>query len=153
MTRSDAFAIDPDQLLDAVPVTNQSVRLEMRDDGMIVFLPLQRRWWMQPPFSWLMNYRTERGLALDSLGREVYEACDGQSTVESIIEAFAQRHQVRFHDARLSVLQFLRSLVQRNAVALVVAEDDEPRPAGPKMSVKTRRQRKARAVRRKEALA
>jgi len=49
----------------------------------------------------------------------VLEACNGEATVETIVEGFAARHQLRFHEARQSVLSFLRMLVERRVIALV----------------------------------
>jgi len=63
---------------------------------------------------------------LDALGRQVFVACDGSRTTEQIVEEFAERHRLRFHEARLSVLTFLRSLVERNLVALVASKDAPP---------------------------
>lgn len=114
---------DPGLLLDLVPVPNRAVRAESAGDGLLLWVPIQRRWWMGPPFSWLLPFRAERGIALDGLGRQVYRACDGIRTTEQIIEAFAVEHRLRFHEARLCVLTFLKSLVERNLVALVAVEE------------------------------
>ncbi len=112
--------IDPELILDAVPVRNQAVRSEKYGEGLLLKTPIAPRWWMGPPFSWLMAYRKERGVALDKLGAEVWEACDGDTTLETIIERFADRHRIRFHEARISVMQFLKMLVQRKVMAVVV---------------------------------
>lgn len=112
-------AFDPAQLLDTVPVANEAVRRVNRDRGMLLWVPIQKRWWMGPPLGWVLPFRPEKGIALDTLGAEVYSACDGATTTEQIIERFAEQHKLRFHEARLSVLAFLKSLVERNLVALV----------------------------------
>ncbi len=112
-------------LLDATPVANQAARIEKHGEGMVVYLPIRRRWWMKPPFSWAMPYRDERGVALDKLGTEVYRAVNGRRTVEQIIDAFAEAHRLRFHEARLAVMQFLRMLAERNIVALAIPDTDE----------------------------
>jgi hypothetical protein len=112
--------VEPERILDAVPTPNSAVRLERRGESVVLFVPLRPRFWTGPPFSWLLPFRKERGYALDALGQEVFTACDGERTLEQIIEAFASRHRIRFHEARLAVTQFLRSLSERNLVALVV---------------------------------
>ena len=115
-------------LLDAVPVANQAARVESYGDLVVIYLPIRQRWWMRPPISWALPYREEKGVELDKLGTEVYRAVDGKRTVEQIVESFADQHKLRFHEARLAVMQFLRSLAQRNVVVLaipeVVGEDD-----------------------------
>jgi hypothetical protein len=79
------------ELLDTVVVHNAAVRAERRGGAFILWVPIRRRWWMR-----------------------------GDRTLEQIVEEFAARHQVRFHEARLSVLAFVRSLLERNLVALTL---------------------------------
>ncbi len=113
-----------DRLLATVPVANRAVTAKRLGEGMHVVLPIRRRWWNSPPFSWLLPYREHRTVALDALGREVYEAVDGHRTVEQIVERFAHTHRLRFHEARLSVMQFLKMLAQRNIVILAIPKGD-----------------------------
>jgi hypothetical protein len=108
------------QLLDAVPMCNRAVRVERRGNALILWVPIQRRWWMSGPLGWFLPFRGEKGIELDALGQQVWQACDGERCIEEIVEEFAAEHRVRFHEARLSVMQFLRALMQRNLVALVV---------------------------------
>lgn len=111
--------IDFERMLLAVPAVNAAVRVERGQDGIVLFVPLRERPWTR--FArWIFPLRTERGYALDRLGEEVFEACDGKRTLEAIVLAFAERHQLRFHEARLCVMQFIRMLSERNLVALVV---------------------------------
>ncbi len=120
-TRRASETLTEEQVLDAVPMRNQSVRVEWRgSDRVVIYVALKQRWFMQPPWSWLLRVRKEAGYELEGLGREVWEACDGKRTVEAIIDGFAEKHHLRFHEARLSVLAFLRQLIQRGMVVLVV---------------------------------
>ena len=109
-------------LLDSVPVANEAARVEKHGEGLVVYLPIRPRWWMSPPMSWVLPYRTERGVALDPLGSEVYRAVDGRQTIEQIVVAFAESHRLRFHEARLAVMQFLKMLAQRNIIVLAVPD-------------------------------
>ncbi|MEX0775517.1 MAG: PqqD family protein [Phycisphaeraceae bacterium] len=111
--------LSPRQLLDAVPVRNQAVRTGRRGGELLLYVSLKPRWFMRPPISLLMPFRKERGTALDTMGQEVWQACDGGSTVEQIVERFAQAHHLRFHEARMSVMQFLRDLTQRGLLVIV----------------------------------
>ncbi len=119
MTATARTAFDSDALLDAVPTPNAAVRAERRGAAIVLWVPLQRRWWNRGVFRWLWPLREEKGYALDRLGQEVWEACDGARPLERIVEDFARRHRLRFHEARVAVLTFLRTLVERRLVALV----------------------------------
>lgn len=113
-------------LLAMIPVRNGAVRSQVHKGTLILYVPTQRRWWMGP-LSLLpgVRFRMEKGHALDRLGEEVWLACDGRRSVEAIVEGFADRHKLRFHEARLSVMAFLRMLAQRNLVALAAGSREE----------------------------
>jgi hypothetical protein len=120
------FAINPDkpvdlsEMLDALPMPNHAVRVEDKGDGALVLhVPIRQRWYNGPPLSWILPFRKERSIALDQLGREVWIACDGKRNVEAIVEAFARDHGVSFHEARLGVTEFLRSLTRRGLIIIV----------------------------------
>jgi hypothetical protein len=125
MTRAKE-KFDATRLLDLVPAVNEAVRVERHGRTIIVFVPIARRFWMRAPFTWLLPLRSEKGVALDALGGEVFEACDGRRTVEEIVEAFAEKHRLRFHEARASVLAFLRSLSERNLLVMALKEGEHP---------------------------
>jgi len=124
VTRPARTEIYDERLLDAVPTRNVAVRSERRGNALVLWIPLQRRWWTDA-VSWALPLRNRKGFALDSLGEQIWQACDGERDVEQIIDEFAARHRVRFHDARVSVLQFLRTLIERQLVAVAVAVGDE----------------------------
>ncbi len=113
--------IDMANLLGAVPVANRAVRERRNGDTLILYVPLRQRWWMGPPFCWMpgVNFRKEKGVALDRLGQEVWKGINGRRSVEQLVERFAEKHKVRFHEARISVMTFLRMLMQRELIAVV----------------------------------
>jgi hypothetical protein len=121
----DAKQPDPSKLLFTKPIVNRAVRIEHHGETLLLYVPIRRRWWMSGPLGWLLPFRRERGIALDLLGRQVWEACDGHQTLERIIEQFAVRHRLRFHEARVSVMQFVRSLVERDLLVLALPEQAE----------------------------
>jgi hypothetical protein len=90
---------------------------------LVLWVPLHRRWWTQAPFSWVFPFREEKGIELDAIGREVWAEYDGRRTLEQIIDGFAARHRVRFHEARVSVVQFSSSLFERRLITVRAPED------------------------------
>ena len=111
-----------DVLLDAVPVSNDAVREERQDGLLVLHVPIRKTWYNSSALSIILPFRSQRGFALDQLGESVWRACDGQQTVEQMIEAFAQTQHIRFHEARLLVVRFLQMLVQRKLAVLVFPE-------------------------------
>lgn len=110
-------------ILFSIPLQNQAVALHRKGEGGILKAPVQPRWWHQQPFRWFVPVREERGFGLDRFGMEVWEACDGERTVEAIAEAFALSHEVTFHEARVAVCQFIRSLTERELLVLQIPKE------------------------------
>ncbi|MBD3320208.1 MAG: PqqD family peptide modification chaperone [Chitinivibrionales bacterium] len=107
------------QILDAVPTRNSAAEQVHKNGSMIVRVPMRKRWYMNPPVSWLFPFSRYRRISLDTPGQEVWEACDGMHTMEQIIDKFAVRHFLSFHEARLSVMEFVRQLMRRGMLVLV----------------------------------
>lgn len=107
------------QTLAAFPTRNAAVREERRGDALVLFVPLKQRWWTAGPVAWVLPLRREKAVALDAIGKEVWQACDGRRALETIVEDFAERHRLGFHEARLAVMRFLRMLAQRKLLVLV----------------------------------
>jgi len=67
----------------------------------------------------------ERTFRLDPIGLEVYEACDGETAVNTIIRRFSRKHRVSEAEAEVAVTTFLKTLIMKG---LVVIEVDRPSP-------------------------
>jgi hypothetical protein len=107
-------------LMEAVPVRNTEVVVERRGSrDVVLHVPLRQRWFNRPPFSWVFPFSSHRAVGLDALGAEVWEACDGRTPMETIIERFAARHALSFHEARTSVVAFLQQLTTRRVIVIV----------------------------------
>jgi hypothetical protein len=112
------------EVLATVPVRNRAVRETRKNESeTVLYVPMRERWFMGPPLSWLMPISKERGMSLDALGREVWEACDGLKRTEQLIDEFAGKHHLTFHEARVSVLTFLRELTRRGVIVMVKQGD------------------------------
>jgi hypothetical protein len=114
--------------LRAVPVRNRSTEQRPLPDGGVAF-SVQAA----PPGVVLGGVKRllkvahrSKTVRLDCLGAEVLQACDGRKTVEEIVDHFAASHKLTFHEARLGVMQFLKILMQHNAVGLAVPESEQP---------------------------
>ncbi|TVR47692.1 MAG: PqqD family protein [Puniceicoccaceae bacterium] len=110
-------------ILHAIPLQNRAVALSRQGRGGVLKAPVAPRWWHRRPFRWFSAARDERGFGLDPYGLEVWEACDGERSVERICDLFAQRHDVSFHEARVAVCQFIRSLTERELVVLQLPKE------------------------------
>ena len=114
------------RMLESAPLHNRAAVVEASGRGeRRLRVPRERPWWLRIPLvAWIVAVGEERTLTLDRLGTEVWDLCDGERTVEGIIEAFARNHRLTFHEARAAVTVYLKSLVQRGALALEMAEEE-----------------------------
>jgi len=118
------------RMLEATPVVNEAAQVSPDGPGLAVTVPLQAPPGRVKPLSWLLLARKERTVRLDALGKQVWDFCDGHRTVEAIVDAFADRHHLTFHESRVSVTEYLKRLVQRGALAVALVD----RPDGPEAS-------------------
>lgn len=113
------------RMLAARAVHNAAARVSDDDGGDVtVHVKSVPPWYMFPPVSWIVPYRAERPAVLDRLGSQVWRWCDGERTVEDVIDAFAREHDLTFHEARVAVTGYIKSLVQRGVLAIAMSEED-----------------------------
>ncbi len=106
------------RMLEAKAIRNAAASAETRADGTVrVTVRTQPLPWMTGALRWIIRPKQAKPFTLDRLGAEVWGLCDGRR-VEEMIETFAERHKLTFHEARASVSSYLRSLVQRGIVAV-----------------------------------
>jgi len=116
------------ELLTATPVQNQAVRCDRRaKNELLLTVPLRPRWFMGPPLSWILPLSRQRKICLDPLGAEVWNACNGKNSTQQIIDSFAHRHALTFHEARVSICSYLQQLIQRKLIVLVGRPTQENR--------------------------
>lgn len=108
-----------------IPVKNREVEVERNDEnGTVLRVPMRKGWYRRPPLTWVLPLSTYRRVQLDGLGKDVWEACDGRRSVEAIVDDFADRFKLTFHESRLTVTNFLRDLSRRALIALVQYRED-----------------------------
>lgn len=109
---------DRQRLLEGVPVLDRSVTLE-DGEGAKVLLSVR----FERGRGFLDRFRPPvdtRRINLDELGAFVVRLIDGKKTVKEIIHAFVVKHRINRREAELSVLDFLKSLIQRNVILIAI---------------------------------
>jgi hypothetical protein len=111
------------RVLSAVPMQLPVVsRTEVGGGELKVRVRVQSARWQQ----WLgAGRQMEREFILDRLGREVYDASDGQADVQTIAAAFAAAHQVSQAEGELSVSAYLKTLTAKGLVAIALPRAKE----------------------------
>jgi len=100
----------------------QNAAAEVRREGeeeLRITVRKRKPGFLVPPLNWVIRPRLERTIVLDRLGMEVWDLCDGTQTVEDVIDKFSLRQRLSFHEARVAVTGYIKTLVQRGALAIV----------------------------------
>lgn len=111
-------------MLNAVPVKNIAAEVQSDSESYLTIIVKSQKKQFPAPLSWIVPQRKDKVLKLDAIGVSVWTACDGESTVESVIERFSKRYKLTFHEARVAVTNYLKRLIQRGALAIVLAPED-----------------------------
>ena len=119
MAAKTARGIDRDSAMTARPARLKAISVAERDNGgLLVTVRQARPTWQR----WLGGSEEfERSYGLDLLGREVYDACDGRTTVRAMVGRFARTHGLGRAEAEMAVTTFLKTMVARGLVAMEVS--------------------------------
>ena len=114
-----------DHMLNAVLLQNKAARIadESNDGSLALSIPTKATRFLFPPFSWLIRPPKERVTVLDPIGAELWRKCDGRRTVEDLVVDFAIKHRLSFHEGRVSVTHYVKTLLQRGALAVSLASE------------------------------
>jgi len=109
------------KMLEARPVRNSAAEILREEaDALSIKVKMKKPRPLFPPLSWFVRPRTTRTIRLDRLGTQIWELCDGERTVEEVVDEFARRYRLTFHEARASVTAYVKLLVQRGVLAMVM---------------------------------
>src|ERR1035437_332598 len=106
-------------LLAAIPVQNRLVRVALRDKGLRLTAPLKPNALRKIFASRNSPTTPEKSFDLDDLGAWLWNHLDGKNSVEAIIHQFAADHRVNLRESEVAIVAFLKTLTQRNLIALV----------------------------------
>jgi hypothetical protein len=111
-------------MLRAIPVHNEAARVERfpGSENVCISVPVVKPKWVVPPVTWFFKPRGRKTYEIDRIGMFVWERCDGTNMVESIIDAVAAQYALTFHESRVSVTEYIRQLIRRGMLAIMMNE-------------------------------
>jgi len=117
-SRTKQKPLDRRRSLTGVPVMNENVTIEPADgDNLILTVKLQRGRGLLARFQPAVMTRRVK---LDQLGSFVVRQIDGKRSVLEIIDLFVERYKTNRREAELSVVSFLKSLIERHVVSVAI---------------------------------
>lgn len=104
--------------MEGIPVRHRDMELRRRADGGLLIIA---RFPRGPGlFSRFAPPMLEHRVELDELGAFVMEHVDGKRTVMDIVQAFHERFALNLREAQLCTVAFIRTLVKRRLVSIVI---------------------------------
>ena len=102
----------------ARPYPMPGIKTQTEDDQSIrITIHFQRsewqKWFGAPP-------EYEKQFELDSLGSEVFRACDGKTSVGKIVERFAASHGLNAAEAEMAVARYMKTLMTKRIIGMAL---------------------------------
>lgn len=113
--------LDKRQALAVVPVRHPMVEWERQGDEVVLAVPVRDDRVARLIKRLMRNVPEKRKIALDAVGSDVWELCDGERNVESVVSAVIKNHKLTRREAEVSVTMFLQTLAKKNLVGLMSA--------------------------------
>ena len=108
------------------PVRNDDLAWKKNEADEVVVTLTRSETWKIRLLSKIFWIPEKRSLVLDEIGAQVWEMCDGRTTVEAMVKRLSAIHKLNFKEAEVSLLAYLKKLGQKRLVGFVVAKDDLP---------------------------
>ena len=105
------------------PGRNSLLTYEKRESGeTILTVPQNEKVGRVTSDGAVLKAPTERKVELDEVGGFVWELCDGDHTVESIVQKTSRQYKMNRREAEVSVTMFLQMLHERNFIGFYKKE-------------------------------
>ncbi len=113
-------------MLNSRPARNQAVEWERTERGEVRITVTRQDNWKIRLLAKLFYIPRKRSITLDEVGTEVWQMCNGHTSVRQMIETLSARHQLNRKEAEVSLLEYLKTLAQRRFVGFLIDGDRPP---------------------------
>ena len=117
-------------MLNSRPARNELVKWKRKDSGEAEITVTRQENWKIRLLSKVFYIPQERTITLDEVGTEVWQMCNGGTTVGQMIEKLSDKYQLNRKEAEVSLLAYLKTLGQKRFVGFVL-EGQEKKGAKP----------------------
>ena len=117
--------ITRDQAFEALPVRNPDLKWRLNDQDCFEVVVPRRRDRVGRIMGFVFAVPESRPVVLDEVGTFIWHRCDGEHTVEDLVEALREEYKLGRREVELSLTEYLRMLGKRGMIGLLVPEDAE----------------------------
>lgn len=109
-------------MLSSRPTRNEALAWEKNDAGEVRITVTRQDTWRVRLLSKVFYIPKQRTITLDEVGTQVWELCNGRTTVGQMIESLSGRYQLNRKEAEVSLLAYLKTLAQKRFIGFAVAD-------------------------------
>ena len=113
------------QSMSAIAVRNPALKCEREEDGTVqLMIPRREAWWVTL-LSRVFYVPKRRRVSLDELGTYVWDQCDGETTMRTLIDKFAKKYKLNRKEAEVSMVTYLKQLAKKGLIGIQVPKEVE----------------------------
>ncbi|HOK05525.1 MAG TPA: PqqD family protein [Victivallales bacterium] len=109
--------INREEALRSIPIKTPILKSEFKEKKLYLTFEFERPKWQQLLGS---EKKCQKTFALDTIGTEIYQLCDGKNSVQNIITEFSEKYKVNKAEAELAVTKFLKTLIEKNIIIIQI---------------------------------
>ena len=110
-------------MLNSRPARNDLLTWDKNDNGEVRISVTRLDTWKVKLLSKMFYVPKERTITLDEVGTEVWQLCNGRTTVGQMIDELRVKYKLDRKEAEVSLLQYLKMLGQKRFVGFVLDGD------------------------------
>jgi hypothetical protein len=114
-------------MLNSRPARNEALAWDENDDGEVVVKVERQETLRVRLLSKIFYIPRERKITLDEVGTEVWQMCNGKTSVAQMIERLGKKYQLNRKEAEVSLLSYLKTLGQKRFVGFLI-EGEKGKP-------------------------
>jgi hypothetical protein len=110
-------------MLNSRPARNEALAWDENDDGEVVIMVERQETLRVRLLSKIFYIPKERKITLDEVGTEVWQMCNGKTSVAQMIDRLGKKYQLNRKEAEVSLLSYLKTLGQKRFVGFLIEGD------------------------------
>lgn len=114
-------------MLKSKPARNDALSWEENENEEVTITVERRDDWRAKVLSKIFWIPKSRSLMLDQIGAQVWNMCDGKTSVDAMIRKLSTEHKLNLKEAEVSLLTYLKSLGKKNLIGFFVEKEDLPK--------------------------
>ncbi len=123
LKRKSPMPLSRDQAFQARPVRNPSLKWRINEEEIVEVIVPRRKDWFGRVMGFLFFVPESRPITLDEVGTRVWHLCDGEHTVEDLIQTLSDEYKLGRREVEASLTEYLKMLGKKGMVGFLVPKD------------------------------